>query len=175
MKKNFSICVIMLFCILGLSQLANAQGVVGSHSFGVELGFTKVTSGGDDTPYINGGINSTYVLSPNVSLVGAANYTTDALFSSFEATANARYFPSPYEKLKIFGEGGIGIYSVGIDIPLLYKDTKSYIGINLGTGALLNVSSKIDIIAKVKYHNPFASGDSKVNWISGTLGFNVGL
>lgn len=174
MKKLFFFSAVIICFVMGSAQFSNSQSI-GKFSVGLELGGTKITSSSEEA-YFNGGLNATYRASENWALVAVGSYTTQALISFVEVTGNARYYPSPYEKVKFFGEAGLGTYSVQLTLFGIVGTQKTYLGMNVGGGALVSVTDKIDLIGKIKYHNPFISADDgKINWLNFTFGVNVGM
>jgi hypothetical protein len=173
MRKILFFLAASLYSIFLISSFSNAQPI-GKFSTGGSIGAGKVTSGGDDV-LITMELNTTYRVDYKTALVAVGSYSTQSLYSFIEVTGNARYYVNPQEKVKFFGEGGLGIYSIRVDLFGLVYDSKSYFGINAGGGVTASVTDKIDVILKAKYHNPLMSGDGKVNWINVNLGVNVGI
>jgi len=176
MRKIFFFLASSLCSIFLISSFSNAQPV-GKFSTGGSIGIGKITSSSDSANVlITIALNTTYRVNYDWALLIEGSYSTQSLYSFVEATGNARYYANPSDKVKFFGEGGLGLYSVKVEIPFIATfDQKSYLGFNIGAGANASVSDKIDLFLKAKYHNPFVSGDGKVNWMNVHFGVNVGM
>jgi hypothetical protein len=170
MKKIFF--TVAVLCLIVLSSHSSNAQQVGKFSFGGSLGVGKVTSGGSDV-LISMDLNTLYRADKNWAVLGVTSYSTQSLYSFVEVTGNGRYYANPTEKVKFFGEGGVGIYSVRTEFFGLVAASKSYFGINIGGGISSTAFNKVDMTLKAKYHNPLMGSDGKVNYFIVSLGANV--
>lgn len=176
MRKStlYSLLVIFVCCF---SQTSHAQHV-GKFTTGVNIGLTNITSGGSDEKtfiHING--EAEYGVTPNLSIVGVVGYSSNALYSLTEFSANGKYYFNPYAKVKYFGEAGLGSYATKVDLGGVFVfASESYLGINAGVGAVTSLTDKVELVGKLKYHNPFPkSGSGSLNWLNFTIGASVSL
>ena len=174
MKKLSLLFVFVLCSILSLSQISNAQAINKLYA-GINLGATSFTSGGGDQKTdVHLGLESMYRLNYNYAIVATGAATFDVAATFWEGTINARYYFQPASEYKFFGEAGVGVYTLKVEFFGIVADSKSYAGINLGGGVSKNFfGEKLVMNLKVKYHNPFTSGDVKANWINTTIGAAV--
>jgi hypothetical protein len=163
---------LIMFSLFCFSKSSIAQNT-GKVSLGINAGLTSITSdGGGSNFYFAGEL--AYLITPYTTILVNAGYITDVFTSITEITGNGRYYPSPHDRIRFFGEIGAGSYIISTDFLGLVKGSKSYFGINGGAGATANIPGNIDLTLKVKYHNPFTkSGEEKINWINTTFGVNV--
>lgn len=178
MRKSilFSLLILFVFCF---SQTSNAQHF-GKFSTAVNIGITNITSGGsDEKTFIHISGEAEYGVAPNLSIVGVAGYSSNAIYSLTEITANGKYYFNPYAKVRYFGEAGLGSYATKVDfggVFVLASVSESYFGINAGVGAVTSLTDKVELVGKLKYHNPFPkSGSGSLNWLNFTIGASVSL
>ncbi len=161
--------------ILCISQITSAQTTPGPFTVGINSGMSIITSGGDDTYFHLGG-DAIYAVTPSFAAVGSLGYSLSGTVSLLEVTANGRYYFTPFEKIKIFGEAGIGTYSVRLDITGFVIASESYFGVNAGAGASAHIANNVGLALKLKYHNPITkSGEGKLNWMNATIGVTIGM
>jgi hypothetical protein len=177
MRKStvYSLLVLFVFCF---SQTSNAQHF-GKFTTGVNIGITNLTSAGADDEkiflHLNG--EAEYGVAPNLSIVGVIGYSSNAIYSLTEFTANAKYYFNPFAKVRYFSEAGLGSYATKVDFGGVFVvASENYFGINAGFGAATTLTDKVELSGKLKYHNPFPkSGSGGLNWINFTIGANVSL
>lgn len=173
----FFVLILFIFCF---SQTSNAQHF-GKFTTGANIGITNITSAGADDEkvfiHING--EAEYGVAPNLSIVGVIGYSSNTIYTLTEFTANGKYYFNPYAKVRYFGEAGIGSYAAKVDfggIGFFVVSSETYIGMNAGVGAATTLTDKVELVGKLKYHNPFTkSGSGSLNWINFTIGANVSL
>ena len=176
MKKSLLFLLSFLCTFIFTSQDSNAQAINKLY-VGLNIGATSFTKGGGDQKTdAHLGLETSYRLNNNYSIIGTAAATFDVGATFWEGTVNARYYFQPQSEYKFFAEGGAGVYTVKLEFFGLVAASKSYAGINLGGGVSKNFfGEKLIMNLKVKYHNPFVSGDGKINWINTTIGASVPL
>jgi len=170
-KKTSLFFVVVLCAIICFSQSSPAQNI-GTLSTGVNIGaslYTSGTSTGGTSSAFHIGVESAYRLNFNTALVANVGYTGDVATTIWEVSGNGRYFFTPEQEYKFFGEAGLGVYTVQVEFLGLVLESKKYLGLNLGGGVSKNVGRGIDLNLKMKYHNPFVSGGS-LNYINITVG-----
>ncbi|CAN5406609.1 hypothetical protein BH10BAC5_BH10BAC5_08100 [soil metagenome] len=176
MKKTVLFLVVILFPIFSFTKFSNAQAINKVY-VGLNLGVTSFTSGGGNNKSdVHLGLESSYRINSSYAIVvtGAATFDVGATF--WEGSMNARYYFQPQSEFKFFGEAGLGIYTLKAEVFGIVLDTKSYAGINLGGGVSKGFfGDKLIMNLKVKYHNPFTTGDVKTNWVNTTIGASVPL
>lgn len=177
MRKIGLFFVVILFTCF-FSQNSYSQGL-GKFLVGTNIGATKITSGGDMDFYLHVDGEGLYGFTPNLSAGASIGYSSTSITTLTEYTVNGRYYFSPYEKIKFFTEAGLGSYSAKVELAtLIVFESKSYFGVNIGAGAMTNITSdhKYSLTAKIKYHNPFTKSDEgKLNWMNITLGVGIVL
>lgn len=178
MRKSslYSLLILFVFCF---SQASNAQHV-GKFTSGVSIGLTNITSGGsDENIFIHIHGESEYGVTPTFGIVGTIGYSSNTIYSLTEFSANGKYYFNPYAKVRYFGEAGVGSYATKVDfggIGIFVISSETYLGINAGAGASTSLTDKVELIGKIKYHNPFTkSGSGSLNWINFTIGANISL
>ena len=187
MKK----AVLVLFLVLSTVVCVNAQSI-GTVSAGINAGVLIPTGDlGDFYKTSFGfGAEGTYKLSKELDIVANGIYNiltaknttwSDATVSITEGTAGVRYFFGSSQP-KFFGEAAFGFYSTsvsykytttisGVTTTTNYSASNSDAGINIGAGVTAPVSTSIDFIGKLRYHNIFSSG-SATNFITLSAGLN---
>ena len=174
-KSTLSFLLILFtFCFL---QNSYGQST-GKFLTGVNIGATKLTSGGDLDFYLHVDGEALYGFTPNFAAGASIGYSSTSITTLTEYTVNGRYYFAPFEKIKFFTEAGIGSYSAKVELAtIIVVSSNSYFGMNIGAGASTYIAdNKYVLTGKIKYHNPFTKSDEgKLNWINITLGVGVVL
>jgi hypothetical protein len=177
MRKLIRYSLLILF-VLCISQTSNAQHF-GKFTTGVNIGITNLTSAGadDEKVFIHLNGEAEYGVAPDLSIVGVVGYSSNAVYSLTEVTANGKYYFNPFAKVRYFSEAGLGVYAAKVDFGGVFVfATENYFGINAGVGAATTLTDKVELTGKIKYHNPFPkSGSGSLNWFNVTIGANVSL
>lgn len=181
MRKTllFSAFILITFCFSQTSYAQHYGSHYGKFTTGVSIGITNLTSAGADDEkifiHLNG--EAEYGVAPDLSIVGVVGYSSNAIYSLTEVTANGKYYFNPYAKVRYFGEAGLGVYATKVDFGGVFIiASENYFGINAGVGAATTLTDKVELIGKIKYHNPFPkSGSGSLNWINFSIGANVAL
>lgn len=177
MRKTslFFLLVLITFCS---SQNSYAQHF-GKFSTGINIGVTNLTSAGanDEKIFLHINGEAEYGVARDLSIVGVIGYSSNAIYSLTEFTANGKYYFNPYSKVRYFSEAGLGVYATKVDFGGVFVfASENYFGINAGAGASTTLTDKVELTGKIKYHNPFPkSGSGSLNWINFTIGANIYL
>jgi hypothetical protein len=171
----YSLLILFVFCF---SQTSYAQHF-GKFSTAVNIGVTNITSAGadDEKIFLHLSGEAEYGVAPNLSIVGVIGYSSNSIYSLTEFTANGKYYFNPYAKVRYFGEAGLGSYATKVDFGGVFVlASENYFGINAGAGAVTTLTDKVELVGKLKYHNPFQkSGSGSLNWLNFTIGASVSL
>jgi len=186
MKKTVFVVILVLSSVICL----NAQ-TTGYISSGINASVLVPTGDLGDAYKVSFGFGAegTYKINKDIDIVATGVYNiltakntlwSNVTVSITEGTAGVRYFFGSSQP-RFFGEAALGFYSTSVSYtytylgtPITYTALNSDLGINIGAGATVPVSTSMDLIGKLRFHNIFSSGSS-TNFITLSAGVNYKL